>query len=110
MSSDNMKIIIQTKKPEEMASGLEWIRQNLAGEFDRKAENIIKSDDIKDKEKANKAIEMLKGKLFLTWGKKSDYVFEVLIHYAGENFATNWQVKKSFMETFKQIDAELKEI
>jgi hypothetical protein len=105
-----MRILIETKKPEEMASGLEWIRQNLSGEFEKKSDNIIKSDDIKDKGKAMKAIEILKGKLFLTWSKKSDYRFEVLISYSGENFATNWQIKKSFMETFKQIDAELKEI
>lgn len=105
-----MRILIETKKPEEMASGLEWIRQNLAGEFEKKSDNIIKSDDIQDKGKAMKAIEVLKGKLFLTWSKKSDYRFEVLIHYAGENFVTNWQIKKSFMETFKQIDAEIKEV
>lgn len=103
-------IVIETKKPDDMASGLDWIRQNLSGEFDKKAEAIKKHDDIKDKTKANKSIELLKGKLFFTWKQRSDFVFEVLIHYAGENMLTNWQVKKSFMETFRQIDAELKEI
>jgi hypothetical protein len=105
-----MMIVIETKKPDDMASGLDWIRKNISGEFEKKAENIMKHDDIKDKAKASKAIEMLKGKLFFTWKRRNDFQFEVLIHYAGENILTNYSIKKSFLETFRQIDAEIKEI
>jgi 3-methyladenine DNA glycosylase AlkC len=106
----NMMIVVETKKPEDMASGLDWIRQNISGEYDKKAEAIEKHDAIKDKVKAKKYVEILKGKLFFTWKQRSDFVFEIFIHYAGENLLTNWQIKKSFMETFRQIDAGIREI
>lgn len=105
-----MKIIIESKKPEEMSAGLDWIRQNLSGQFDKTSNNIVSSDDIKNKDKAKEMIDLLRGKFFLVWERTGDNRFLVLINYAGENRGTNWLIKRNFMETFRQIDKDLREI